>query len=432
MNGKSCVITSLVLLVVAGVGAYLAWRLSAPSVPAIATEGMDAEVVALINEARAEVAARPRSAAAWGRLGMVLFGNTMYGDSIAVLAQAEQLDPRDPRWPYLAGLALILQKPEEGLAALKRAAAIPGPNLHIRMRLAEESLKQDRLDEADTLYQGILAETPGFPWALVGQGQILLKRGQYEAATEPLEQAALDRRAQSAARTALAEAYQRQGKVAEAETERKRAKALPPDTKWEDPILDRTDDLHTGLQFRVDQALGVMQGGDVGRARTLIADVVRDHPDSDDAHLAMAKVLIRSGAFDEAVTQLQRALTINPDLVQAHVLLASIQMTRKDFAAAEKSCRRAIELQPAFGEAHHDLGICLLQLGNRAGALQAFRDALRARPDLAIAHVELGALLLEDGQVQEAIAHLDQAVRLDGQNERARTLLEKARQARDR
>jgi tetratricopeptide (TPR) repeat protein len=427
VTAKGYVIASA-LLTAAVVGGYLAWRLSAPAVPLVATDGMDAEVAALIAEARADVTAQPRSAAAWGRLGMVLFGNTLYGESIAVLAQAEKLDPNDPRWPYLCGLALILQRPQEGLDALKRAAAVSRNAHPFALRLAEESLKQDRLDEADELFGETLAG-PAAARAFLGQGQILLQRGQPQAAIVLLEQAALDPMAQRVARAALAEAYQRLGRSADADAERKRAQALPPDRPWPDPILSETDALHTGLQYRVDRAVGLLDAGQVDQARALLNEVLRDHPNSDDAELAMGKVWMQTGAVDEAAKHLQHAIALNPDMVEAHFRLGAVQMAKTDYAAAEASFRRAVDLKPSYGEAYYNLGTCRLRQGNRTGAREALAEAVRCLPDLVPAHLEFGALLLEDGQVQQAITHLEQAIRLDAQNQRARTLLEKARQS---
>src|SRR5262249_14934864 len=155
-----------VLLAGAGAGGFFVWRLRKPVIPPIATEGLDAEVVAAIAGARAAVEARPRSAEAWGHLGLGLFSQDRYADRIAIFARAEQLDRNDARWPYFRGLALILEKPEEGLVALQRAAATPASPLSVRLRLAEETLKLGHLDEADVLFRDLLADYPDNPRVL--------------------------------------------------------------------------------------------------------------------------------------------------------------------------------------------------------------------------------------------------------------------------
>jgi tetratricopeptide (TPR) repeat protein len=427
VRSRVILLVGLLLIVTTLGGAYVAGRLGTPALPPIVYDDLDPEVIVAVKEARAEVAARPRSAAAWGRLGMVLYANTLFEDSIPVFAQAEKLDPRDARWPYLGGLALVLQSPDEGVAALKRAASLPPPNLTIRLRLAEEYVKQDRFEEADELLRDVLAENPQFPWALLGQAQILMQRGQWQEAVAPLEQAAADPTAQRAARNALADAYTRLGKTAEAEAERKRAQSVPPDRPWQDAIVAEAEVFHTGVNFHITQATNLLKAGQLEQAGQVITAVVRDHPDRPDAHLAMAQVLITANVVDEAMKHLRLAIDLNPKLVEAHFLLAGAQMVKEQYSAAAESYRRTLELKPTYGVAHYNLGECRLKQGDRAGARQAFRDALRCRPDLVVAHLGLGTLLLDDGQLDEAIIHLEEAARLNPQSERARGLLEQAR-----
>jgi tetratricopeptide (TPR) repeat protein len=421
------VLLGVLLLAGAGVGGYFLWRPRATPVPPIRTGGLDVEVVAAIDKARADVAARPRSADAWGQLGMVLFAHDMYADCADVFAEAQRLDPADARWPYFRGLAVILIKPDEGIALLERAVQLRPRNFSLRLRLAEEYLKLDRLDEADALFRDLLAEQPDNPRALLGHGRILSRRGQWQEALEPLAAAAGHPTARHSARVALAEAYQRLGNETAAEDERKRAAEAPADADWPDTVLEEARWLQTGLAPRVHKILRLSDGGETDEALTLADQLVRDHPDSDEAHLTRAKVLLRANRFRDAEPELRRAVALNDNLVDGHFLLAVALTARKDYEAAEREYLRAIELKPAYALAHYNLGDCRLKQGKKAEAIQAFRDAVRYRPDLAAAHLELGALLLQDGQRAEATTHLEEAVRLDGKNERARKLLEEAR-----
>jgi tetratricopeptide (TPR) repeat protein len=423
-NGKRA-LGALVLLGAAGLSAYFAWRWSAPAVPNISMAGLDDEVVAAIQQARAEVIAAPRSAAAWGRFGTVVFAQDMYAECPAILAEAERLDPTDARWPYLRGLALILQRPAEGIVALQRAAKIAPGNPTLRLRLAEESLKLDRVEEADLLFRDLLVDQPDNPRALLGQGQILSRRGQWLEALAPLNAAAAAPTARRSARAALAETHARMGNAAAADAERKRAAEVATDIPWPDPLLAEAEEFRTGLLPRIEQALALRNGGRLQEALVVIAQVLRDHPNSDDAHLTHAKLLIAAGATSAAEDALRRALALNSDLMQAHYLLAQTAMQKKDYAQAERSLARTVELMPTYGLAHYQLGRCRLQQGDRLGAKSAFGDAVRCRPDLVVGHIELGALLLEVGEIEMARIQLEHAVRLDPSNERSRSLLEK-------
>jgi tetratricopeptide (TPR) repeat protein len=420
-------VVAVLLLVSGGVGAYLFWRPRPVAIPPIATDGLDTEVIRAIDEARRAVEAQPRSAAAWGRLGMVLFAQDMYADCIAILTEAERLDPKEARWPYFRGLAVILLDPNEGLTHLERAAHLAPSNLSVRLRLAEQYLKLERIDEADALFRELLREHPDNPRVLLGRGQILSRRGQWQDALEPLQIAAAHPTARRSARVALAEACSRLGSTAAADSERRLAAEVPADTPWPDQFFAEARAFRTGLQPRLQDSLALSDQGRYDAALILIGQVLRDHPDSDEAHLNLAKILIRQQRYELAEDELRQALTLNPDLIDAHFQLAGILMLHKNYDAAERSYLRTVALKPNHGLAHYNLGYCRLQQGRKAEAIASFRDALRSRPDLAAAHLELGALLLQDGQIKEASGHLEQATRLDDKNERARRLLEQAR-----
>jgi tetratricopeptide (TPR) repeat protein len=426
---KRLLLALAVVLLLAGtaVGVILLRRPRPPAVPPIATTGMDPEVVAAVEEARAAVAARPDSAAEWGRLGMVLFAQRMSDDCPAVFAQAERLDPADARWPYFHGLALAFSDPERSVPLLERAASLDSTNPALKLRLAEQYLKLDRTDDAAPLFREVLEQVPDNPRALLGHGQILERRGRWQEAVEPLRAAADHPTARRAARAALAEAYSRLGNAKAAEVERQLAADLPADAPWSDPFLDQARSYRTGLQPRILDALALGDQGRLDEALALSAEVLRDHPDSDDAHLTRAKLLIRARRSREAEGELHRATQINADLTDAHFLLGAIAAGRDDWEAAERSFQRAVELKPSYGLAHQNLGTCRLKLGKKPQAEEAFRQAVRYQPELPVARLELGALLLEAGKAKEAMPHLEQAVRLDGKNERARTLLDEAR-----
>jgi tetratricopeptide (TPR) repeat protein len=421
------VLAAVLFLAAAAVAGYLLRRPPPRAVPAVATAGMDEEVATVINEARAAVVARPDSAADWGRFGMVLFAQNLNDDCPAVFAEAERLDPADARWPYLQGVALMYTEPERATACLERAAAVAPDDLTIKLRLAEQYLKLDRLDEAERRFQALLAVMATNPRALLGQGEILCRRGQWRDALGPLRSAAGDRTAGRSAHAALAEAYSRLGDAREADEARRLAAELPPDVGWPDPYRAEARQFRTGLEPRTLDALMLGDDGQFDQALALSAEVLRDHPNSDYAHWTRAKLLYGAERLGEAEREVRRALALNPDLIDGHFLLGAILLRREDWEGAEQSYRRTVELKPTHGVAHQHLGTCRLRLGQKKEAAESFREALRCQPQLPEAHRELGALLLEDGQVAEALGHLEQAVRLDERNERGLRLLQEAR-----
>jgi Tfp pilus assembly protein PilF len=320
-----------------------------------------------------------------------------------------------------------LNKPEEGIVVLENAANTGGSPFQIRLRLAEEYLKLQRIDEAEARFHVLLQESSDNPRVLLGHGHILIRRGRPAEAIAPLKTAAQHPTARQTARFALAEAYGRMGNEIAAENERTLADKTQADQLWPDPYLAEAIEMEAGLQPRIDRSIAMAANGQTQEAHAILARVLMSHPDSDEAHLAMAKVFVRSADFAGADVEVNRAIELNPNLVEAHFVRAGIRMQFKDYDAAEHSCLRAVELKPSFGAAHYLRGDCQLKLGRKSQAMHSFREVLRSRPDLAAAHRELGALLLDQGKVDDAIRCLENAVRLDGADARAKTLLEQAR-----
>jgi tetratricopeptide (TPR) repeat protein len=413
-------------LAAAAAAAVYLWRRPSPP-PVIEVAGLDPEAAAAIEAARADVVAHPRSGAAWGRLGMVLFANDLQAESLACLGQAEDLEPREVRWPYYRGLILLHREPEAALAPLRRATALAGREIAPRLRLAEALLAQDRLDEAKAEFGAVLREQADNPRALLGLGQIAYRQGKLQESVPDLRRAADSPLAEKAAHATLAEVCQRLGDGVATESERGRVADLPADPPWPDPLLREVEQLRTGLAARLDQADALAGQGQVAEAAGLLRGALHDHPESDRAHLDLGRALIRLNDVDGAEDELRAALRLNPESINAHFLLGGVRVLKKDDAEAESCFRTVIRLKPTHALAHYNLGLCRLRRKDPAGAAEAFRTALRCRPNMTDAHVALAEVLLEQGQTAEARGHLEDALRLAPDHEKARQLLAKAK-----
>src|SRR5262249_53621882 len=146
-------------------------------------------VAALLNKARAAVRKAPRSAAAWGHLGQALSANDFHDEAQVCFAQAEQLDPRDVRWPYHQAPRLALTDPAAALMKLRRATDLDGA-VAIRLQFAELLLAQNQGDEAAEQFRSILDRDPPNPRAHLGLARVALLRGELPQAQEQLQPAA--------------------------------------------------------------------------------------------------------------------------------------------------------------------------------------------------------------------------------------------------
>src|SRR5262249_4635882 len=150
---------------VVGVVAYLWHSRGGPEPPAVRPDGLEPAVWTAIEKARVAVRGSPRSGSTWGRLGMVLLAHHLHAEAEPCFVRAEQLDPRDPRWPYHLGVILSLRNPEAAIPKWQRAVELGKADAAPHCRLADALLNQGRPDEAGALFEHVLQREPAHPLA---------------------------------------------------------------------------------------------------------------------------------------------------------------------------------------------------------------------------------------------------------------------------
>jgi tetratricopeptide (TPR) repeat protein len=402
---------------------HFGWAKRTLEPPTIDLSQADPALVKAVEDARAGVQKAPRSAPAWGHLGMVFLAHYQLAEAEVCLAQAEQLDPRDGRWPYLRAVVLARSESEATIPELERAAELSPGIAAPRLKLSEVLLGEGRLDEAEKQCLLVLAAEPNNPRAELILGRIAHARGQWKESLEHLQRAAQGAPDVRSTHALLAEVYQRLGDANAAKQEVDRAARSSDAVSWPDPYLEAVAVLKTGVDARLDLARSLFQQGRTQEAFLRMQDILRSRPDSDAAHQTYGLFLLQLGRIAEAEQALREAVRLRPESIQALAQLGLILLTEKKFQEAADSERAALRLNPQYAPAYYNLGLCLRELGDKTGAIDAFRSAVKVRPDLAAAHRDLGQLLAERGEVAEAVRELQDAVRLAPTDETARQLL---------
>jgi tetratricopeptide (TPR) repeat protein len=418
-------------LLIAGLG-WWGWRwVTAPAPPEVPLAEADPALAAAIEAARRKVRQQPFSADAWGQLGKLLRAAEDYGEQAGVcFAQAERLDPANPRWPYLRGEGLVTRDPDAALPHLRRAVELCAhrdtDNLAPRLRLAEVLLAKGQCEEAETALHSALQSNPDEPSLYLDLGLAAFARDDLEASRAHLLRCQESPFTRQRGCAQLAAVCQRLGDEAAAADFSRRAAALPRDAHWIDPYLAECLQLAVGKssRFRAIEELET-QGHfpeAVRQLRTLVAESA-DYR----AYVALGKDLGQLGDYQGAEEALQTAAWLAPEKTQAYYYLARLswgqaeQRRRQDsdparalagFRAAADYARQALTRKPDHAMAHMILGLSLKYLGQRVEALASLRTAVTCGPDLAYPHLYLGEMLAEDGQEVEARTHLEQAVRL--------------------
>jgi tetratricopeptide (TPR) repeat protein len=382
-------IVGVVLALVLGIRI---WRRPSVAPPLPDLAAVDPEVAEAVQEARRLVIQKPSAASAWGRLGMVLRAHDFGPEANRCFQEAERLDPREARWPYVQGLTLVLTEPEEGIRCLERAVERCGDSLSVpQLRLAEALLEQGRLDEAQSHLEQVLRREPENCRARLGLGRLAILRENWQAGLDQLEACLADEHARKLAYTLRAEAWARLGQPDRARTEQQRAAELPADQRWPDPFAEEVLALQRGLGARLIQADALARASRWAEATGLLKQTLTKYPQSIPAWLRLGEAWRQQGQLDQAEEALQRAVQADPEAAEAWFRLGCVQALGRPREAAD-SFRRAIRLKPDHALAHFNLAHRLKELGDPAGAAEEFRAVLRCRPDYAPAQAALTAM----------------------------------------
>jgi tetratricopeptide (TPR) repeat protein len=427
--------------ILAGAAGWYTWRrYTAPAPPVIAREGLDPELAEAIEAARRKIRADPYSAPAWGDLGKLLRAARLHPEAVACFAQAEQLEPNNPRWPYLQGEALHLSDNRAALPPLQRAAALAGSSDTIAppLRLAEVLLALGRNDEAETQLRRALELEPDNPTVHYYLGLLALTRDDLPASLRHLTRCQHSPFTQRKACSQLAAVYRRMGRMQEADNYSRKADSLPQDRNWLDPFL--SDVLAVGRQARFQQVHHLELSGNYRAAAEQLAALIKQRPEYR-AYVALGEDLGKLGDLDGAELALRSAIELAPEKFEAYHELSRLlwiqadrivrskpERARAQFEEAAACARQALARRPDHAMSHVLLGMSLRRLGKRPEALEAFRRAVECAPNLVEAHLYLGETLAEAGQVNAARVALERARELKPDDPRPRAALAKLNQ----
>ena len=153
-----------------------------------------------------------------------------------------------------------------------------------------------------------------------------------------------------------------------------------------------------------------LDDGTLPRATDLFRKAVEYGAANAPAHLELASLLLRTGDWAAAQTELEEVLRIDPQNAGAHDGLGLILNQQGKPKEAAGEFQKALALRPAFAEARESLGEALLQLGEWTEARAALEQALAGElPDASMATYALASALKHLGKEAEAKAEFAKA-----------------------
>ncbi len=364
------------MLVAVGV---MAWHWGTdPGIPSPDLKAADPLVVLAIDDAQVRVRQAPRSAEAWGDLGLVLYAQSYGEEAVECFRRATALDDRSWRWPFFAAAARSHTAPRQAAELMEEAIRRDSTAVWPRLLRAEWLVSLGRADEARADYDALLATSPDHARARMGLARLLLAEGRADEAVAAIGKAIDHPSTRRAAHQLAAQIATRQGDRAEAGRCVEQADALPADAPWpEDPLAAELPLRRVGKRSRIKLVSQMEQAGALDEADALTRRVEREHPE---IYLFVeGRMQLAKGDFVAAEKAFRRAVEFDPRAVEVHFQLGRSIALQGRLAEAAEAYRRLLSIEPAYGPGWLELGLCLLD-SDRAAAVAALESAVAYMP----------------------------------------------------
>jgi tetratricopeptide (TPR) repeat protein len=145
------------------------------------------------------------------------------------------------------------------------------------------------------------------------------------------------------------------------------------------------------------------------RATQALFEALRLDSSLPQVRLALATVYLGTGELEKAAAEAEMAAAGQPQNDEAHRLLASIYSDQRRVDEALAEARTALRIRPRFWRNHNVLGFIHYQHGRFDEAASAYRESIQLQPDNAHAYDMLGSVYLAMGKPEEALAPITRA-----------------------
>ena len=311
-----------------------------------------------------------------------------------------------------------------------------GPGDLLQAALAAH--KAGRLDDADALYDRIIAANPDQADALNLSGMLRLQRGDAMGARARISQAIAARPREALYHANLAKALQAAGDLAGATASLRQAAKLAPGQSgvWqqlglalrgEGEFAGAADAFRRAAQAAPSElaplnnlAAVLLEQGRPGEARPAIARALALDKDNPFALANEGQALLLEERPADAIAPLRRALAADPANAMT---LNSLGIALQDALQIEESLavlQRALALAPRSPMIRVSYGNALKKSGRYDEAIGEFERALKLRPDVAEVHSHIGSCHEGMMRYDAAVAAYDEALRLKPDYRRAR------------
>jgi tetratricopeptide (TPR) repeat protein len=341
--------------------------------------------------------AAPRDPDAAYELGRVYAAQ---GDPISAKAQFQTAIANDPH-PFLAHIALaklyannpdmpelFAEEGDEAIANHYRAALDAGANDPVSLRLiGKKLLDEGEFEPAASAYTRLVALTPKDPAAYHGLAQANLQIDRLDAA-QAAEQKAIELKGGP-----YPEALVGLGDIA--------LRRDKPD--------EAVDDYNAALQQNPNLAAAYIglgrvsaKAGNWAVAAAHFRRAISHDSSSAEAHFWLGEALRQQGDANAAIAEYNQAVALKQNYAEAYYGLARAHADANRPREAEAILPTALSIRPKYAEAWLEQGKLHEQRGDDPGAINAYNRAIDANGKLAEARYRRGLLLIRQERMSEA------------------------------
>lgn len=431
---------------------------SAEDAQAVVVAGFDAnepELARFLRELVRAAKLAPDSAPRRGQLAMAYSANGFHKAAEATYGQAARLDPVDFRWPYYHAYALSkLSRLEDALLALDRAIAIDNEQVTAWLWRGKWLFDLDRHVEAADAYREAARNTSdrtSKAAANVGIARTLLRQERAEEAVVLLDSLA----AQSAhpfVNQLRRRAYRQLGRMDEARRITAAGEAIA--FAWPDALIERLSEQVRGFSGKLLIAQRLLQQKESSKSLQMLESLrqraphdrnlmnslsiayrledrldeafevlkegVRQHPDFNQMHFAIAVHYDERGEYGLALDHLNRSIELDPGFIIPYQRKYSILVRMERFAEALEVTEIVKRKDVASYDTMYSAGMVAGALERWPAAIEYFQQALSLDPAQHRAQLFLGRALAEAGRFDDAGTALDEAEQLGSSSQQIR------------
>jgi tetratricopeptide (TPR) repeat protein len=341
------------------------------------------------------------------------------------LADALRLDPNHAEAHTLQGYVIGQQgNLSAALPHLQRATILRPESPEARHNLGAGLWYSGAREKAIAELRESVRLDPGAAGGHAFLGMALRETGDLPGARASLQRAMALSPAMAAAYVDLGVAFLRDGNLekglGQLEAGLNVPSPVPPTPNWDAAIAALRKALASSPQHsetpEAHNLLGLMLGRKGAPGDDVVAAfraAIRIRPDYAEAHNNLGLVLIQSGNDEEGIAALREAVRLAPTYAEARTNLGAA-LTPTDAEAAITELEEAVRLAPGSVKALFNLAVAYGASPTHGPRkeVEHLEKVIEMAPDFPRAHLALGKALLQDGKATEAVAALQNAVRL--------------------